>query len=214
MTKIKSIIDVVEYQLCTGCGACTLIEPDVFYMVDTYEYGKKPFVYSDKVENGDAFSICPGISLSHGLYLEDHDGINEELLPDWGPVLAVWEGYSLDDELRFSGSSGGAVSALSLYALERKNVAGVLHTGASDNLPYVNKTKISKSRQDLLKNTGSRYSPSSPCEYLSKIEKMEGQSVFIGKPCDVAAVNKIKKTRKQLDEKLDFTIAISANSPV
>jgi len=207
MGKIKTIIDVVENQLCTGCGACAFIEADVFYMADTFEYGKRPFIYSGKVENGDAFSICPGISLSHNFNLEKYDGIDEELLPGWGPVLGVWEGYAADDKIRFSGSSGGAASALSLYALENRNVDGVLHTGASDDLPYINKTVISSNREELLKHTGSRYSPSSPCEDLAKLEKISGQSVFIGKPCDVAAISKIKRIRKSLDEKLDFTIA-------
>lgn len=207
MAKIKTILDVLENQLCTGCGACAFIEPDVFYMADTYEYGKRPFSHSEKIENGDAFSICPGVSLSHDFSREEYVGINKDLLPGWGPVFGVWEGYAADEEIRYSGSSGGAATALSLYALESKNVEGVLHTGASDDIPYINKTVISKERKMLLKQSGSRYSPSSPCEGLEKLEEMKGKSVFVGKPCDVAAVNKIKKRKKSLDNKLDFTIA-------
>lgn len=207
MAKIKTILDVVERQLCTGCGACAFIEPDVFYMADTYEYGKRPFSHSEKIENGDAFSICPGVSLSHDFSREEYVGINKDLLPGWGPVFGVWEGYAADKEIRYSGSSGGAASALSLYGLENRGVAGVLHTGASDDLAYINKTIISKNRKELLKHTGSKYSASSPCEDLAKLEKITGQSIFIGKPCDVAAVNKIKKTRMSLDRKLDFTIS-------
>jgi coenzyme F420 hydrogenase subunit beta len=207
MIKIKTIADVVEYQLCTGCGACAFVEPDVFYMVDTLDYGKRPLIHSGKVENGDAFKICPGNSLSHDPQIKYSEGINKELLTGWGPILGVWEGYAADDEIRLAGSSGGATSALSLFALESRKVAGIMHTGASEKSPYVNKSVVSKSRQELLKHTGSRYSPTSPCEDLAKLEKMEGKSVFIGKPCDVAAVNKIKETRQSLDEKLDFTIA-------
>ena len=44
MGKIKTIVDVVENQLCTGCGACAFIEPNVFYMADTFKYGKRPFM--------------------------------------------------------------------------------------------------------------------------------------------------------------------------
>ena len=182
MAVIKTIIDVVENQLCTGCGACAFIEPD-------------------------AFSICPGVSLSHDFAREEYAGINKDLLPGWGPVFGVWEGYAADEDIRYSGSSGGAATAFSLYALESRNVEGVLHTGASDDIPYINKTVISKERKMLLKQSGSRYSPSSPCENLVKLVEMKGKSVFVGKPCDVAAVNKIKKKRESLNEKLDFTIA-------
>ena len=36
---------------------------------------------------------------------------------DWGPVLAAWEGWASDEEIRHRGSSGGAVTALADFAL-------------------------------------------------------------------------------------------------
>ena len=46
----------------------------------------------------------------------------------------MWEGAASDDEIRFAGSSGGAASALAVYALEHLDFRLVLHVGA-DPMP-------------------------------------------------------------------------------
>jgi coenzyme F420 hydrogenase subunit beta len=85
--------------------------------------------------------------------------------------------------------------------------AGVLHTNARKDVPYLNETVLSKSRAELDSATGSRYAPASPCDGLDKIVGENSPSVFIGKPCDVAAVYKAVKTDPALAEKVGLTIA-------
>ena len=34
MIKVKNIDDVVQYQLCTGCGVCASAEPERYRMTD------------------------------------------------------------------------------------------------------------------------------------------------------------------------------------
>ncbi len=86
-------------------------------------------------------------------------------------------------------------------------MAGVLHTAAREDRPYLNQTVLSTTRKELLANTGSRYAPASPCDSLQLIEQADKPCVFIGKPCDVAAVQSARKLRPQLDAKLGLTIA-------
>lgn len=208
MTKaIISIEDVVERQLCSGCGACSYIEPQRYRMADSFELGRRPFLRDHaKDETGDAILACPGVHLSHAPDLQDNQELIPELLDAWGPVYAVWEGYAADQDIRFSGSSGGAATAIALFCLEKEGMGGVLHTAASAETPYLNQTVMSSSRQDLLARTGSRYSPASPCEGLDLIELADSQSVFIGKPCDVAGVQQARKIRPALDRKIGLTI--------
>ena len=153
-----------------------------------------------------ALQVCPGIGLEHELD-ETRLGRIEELAGAWGPMLSVWEGHAEDPEIRFSGSSGGAATAISLFCIEKVGMHGVLHTAARDDVPYLNETVMSRSRADLLSRTGSRYSPASPCEGLQRIEDAPAPCVFVGKPCDVAAVHKARKFHPQLDDKLGVTIA-------
>ncbi|WP_169566128.1 Coenzyme F420 hydrogenase/dehydrogenase, beta subunit C-terminal domain [Sneathiella limimaris] len=207
VSGIRSIEDVVEKHLCTGCGACEYAEPKRYEMRETLEHCNRPFL-RDKpaVETGRGLAACPGFFLEHE---ETHSNENllKELFPAWGPVIAVYEGYSLDEEIRFKSSSGGAATALSLFALQNNEVEGVLHVGPVENAPYLNETKYSTDRAGLIKNSGSRYAPSSPCDGLGELVARQKKSVFVGKPCDVAAVHKLKRTDTSLDSKLEVTIS-------
>lgn len=205
---IKSITDVVERQLCSGCGACAYVESNRFYMANTLEYGRRPFVrINPTTESGEGLNVCPGIKLDHGDDLRKDPHLISELFDAWGPVYGVWEGYAADDEIRYAGSSGGAASALALYAIEKGGMGKVLHTAASIDAPYLNETVISKTRQEIIERAGSRYAPASPAEGLGEIEIGDIPSVFIGKPCDVAAAQRAKAMRPLLQKNLGLTIA-------
>ena len=119
----------------------------------------------------------------------------------------MWEGSALDEEIRFAGSSGGAASALAIYAIERLGFRLVLHASADQDCPYKNRSVVSTTRDEILRRTGSRYAPASPCDRLKAIEDADGPCLFIGKPCDVAAAQKARRYRPQLDKNLALTVA-------
>jgi len=98
------------------------------------------------------------------------------------------------------------LSALALYCLEREGMKFVLHSGTGGGRPWTNSTVMSFDENQLLERTGSRYAPASPCEGLKDIEKSDGPCVFIGKPCDAAAVAMLRKERKELDQKLGLVL--------
>jgi len=184
--------------------------PDALEMVDVPSAGLRPrlrdvsYVGNEALSN--AVAVCPGIGLSHD-YDSTQRGLVRELESAWGPVLALYEGFAADPDIRFAGSSGGAASAIALYCLERGGMAGVLHTAARSDMPYLNETVMSHSRDELLARTGSRYAPASPCDALQWVENSAGPCVFIGKPCDVAATLKARRLRPALDKNLGLTIA-------
>ncbi len=110
-------------------------------------------------------------------------------------------------DIRKGGSSGGAATALALFAVEKQGFSGVLHTNARQDIPYLNETVFSRTRDELSAATGSRYAPASPCDGLDLLLAEENPSVFIGKPCDVAAVKKTFRTDSKIAEKVGLTIA-------
>jgi coenzyme F420 hydrogenase subunit beta len=125
---------------------------------------------------------------------------------EFGPALEIWEGYAADPEIRFRASSGGLLTALSLYCLEVENMKFVSHIGMDASSPWRNRTVQSRTRKELLSRTGSRYAPASPCDGLNSIEESDGPCVFIGKPCDAAAVSKLRQERPALDRKLGLVL--------
>lgn len=205
MIEIKTIEDVVNYQLCNGCGMCSAAEPDRFEMHDVEDFGKRPKLKSNRVTTtGEAFSACSGHSIEHS-YNKNDPSYVQELADCWGPVLGVWEGFANDDEIRFSGSSGGAATALANFALSENKADYVIHTGADQAKAYTNITKKSYNKSSLLENSGSRYSPASPCDSIHTIKQNE-KVVFIGKPCDVASLHKRQLDHPETDKKIALKI--------
>lgn len=190
-----------------GCGACAAICPKHnIRLIDIPFEGLRPIVKTETcVKCSACIGVCPGVGASHQPF-------NSETIPQlrqaWGPVLEVWEGYATDPEIRFEGSSGGAATALALFCIERENFTGVLHIGAKPEAPLQNVPVFSKSREELLKCTGSRYSPAAPCEKLRWIEEAHSPCVFIGKPCDVEALCKYQAANLKLNDNVGLAISI------
>lgn len=203
MRRIRNLKDAVDWGLCTGCGACYYFcrEKKIVELENRIDEGIRPkFNSSGCGSCSECLSICPGLNIT----CSAENGADYILN---GQLLNIMEGHSRDEEIRFRASSGGLITSLALYCLEKEKMSFVLHTGMDENISWENKTVISKSREDLLKNAGSRYSPSSPCDHLEVIEKADGKCIFIGKPCDVAAISLLRKKRPELDEKLGFVLS-------
>jgi coenzyme F420 hydrogenase subunit beta len=204
---IQTLEDVVDWGLCTGCGACHYhCKMRAVSLVNIPNIGIRPQFDSEACSKcRECISICPGYNIKAQVETGDaptgDDGYHE-----FGPALEIWEGYASDPEIRYNGSSGGVLSALALYCLEREGMEFALHAGADDNKPWMNRTRVSVNRKQLLANTGSRYGPSSPCDGLQNIEESAGPCVFIGKPCDTAAVAMLRRQRERLDQRLGLVL--------
>jgi len=207
MKNIKNIIDVVDGHLCNGCGVCSYLAPDSLEMIDAVNIGLRPQLKENIVIDSlphNLLDVCSGWNLVRKA--KEAESI-DSLYNDWGVVYEVWEAYASDKEIRRLGSSGGVITALSLFCLEQKKMEGILNTSSNSENPFLNQSKLITNKQRLLETTGSRYSPSSPCEQLHYIENASSPCVFVGKPCDVAALQKARKLKTKLDKNLGLVIS-------
>ena len=187
--KYDCVDAVADDGLCVGCGSCVSVCPsDAVTLVDVFDEGLRPVIDPAKcVKCARCVRVCPGVGLKR---MGPVELTTQKSSREWGSILEVWEGRAVDPEIRLNGASGGVVTAMGLYCLEREEAAGVLHIGGSAERPLENVSVLSKSRAELLGCCGSRYSPAAACERLDLIGRAEGPCVFIGKPCDVAGVRK------------------------
>jgi len=205
--RLKTVEQVAAWRLCMGCGVCAAVcENNAIRMVDEVAEGIRPRVDADKCEScGRCMEVCPGIEIRHGAF---DDQAIAELRQSWGPVLEVWEGYSCDSEIRLKSSSGGAATALALFCLEAGGMEGMLHIKADQETAIRNVSVMSRNRQELMEGVGSRYGPVAACEKINWIAKASAPCVFVGKPCDVAALRKAQALNSELDEKVGLAISI------
>ena len=183
--------------MCLGCGACAYICPDERVKLrDFFEEGIRPVV-----EAGDC-SGCP-------VCVEVCPAVRSDFVAgeEWGPIEAMWEGYASDAEIRFKGSSGGVLTAIGAYCVEVLGMGGVLHIGQDADDPLRNRTRLSRSREELLAASGSRYSPASLCNGLGLVEQAEAPCAVMGKPAEIAAVAKARRLRPKLNERIGVTLS-------
>lgn len=214
--KIRNVVDVARWRLCVGCGACISICPsERLILRDVTNDGLRPFFVDDKRPSDDAvfcntcsecLSVCPGLHMKAPTLQASPKIKTGSLNKGWGFMLELWEGYASDPEIRFKGSSGGLCTALSLFCIENGLAAGVMHIGASEKQPWLNKTFLSTNRDELISRTGSRYAPASPCNKLNIVEKFSKPIVFVGKPCDIEALRMVEEKVSYVRKNMAFVI--------
>lgn len=205
---METLPDVVERGLCCGCGACVYACEDGTVSTGySTEDGYRPrFHRTQHPSYTQWLPVCPG-------YRVDGDGLTaclpKQTLADhlFGPTRGIWEGHAEDPKIRFAASSGGILSAISLYCLDHEQMGFVLHTGMSDRRPLRNRTVISRTRDEIIARAGSRYGSSAPCEGLKWIEQAQRPCVFIGRPCDSSAVFELRRRRPGLDRNLGLVLS-------
>lgn len=205
MPMVSKLSDVVDRRLCIGCGACAYLCPRDVELNDFMEEGIRPIVVGSASKANEALQVCPAV---HTDFVPAPTGLGDKVFKqDWGQVIEIWEGYATDPDIRFKGSSGGALTALSAWCLEKGGMHGVLHTGQHPQDPLRNQTRLSRSRAELMAATGSRYSPASVCDGLALVEQAPAPCAVIGKPGEIAALTNARKLRPQLDAKVGVTMS-------
>ncbi len=179
-------------------------------MVNVVSEGLRPRESLSHPENCECLRACPVLEADYTRSRALEDAFQKR----WGPVLELWEGYATDPGIRLRGASGGVLTALAAYCLEKLSMGGVLHIGQDPDDPTRNRTFLSRSRYELLQRTGSRYAPAAVCERLDLVERNDRPCVIIGRPVEIAAVEKLRKLQSALEAKIGLTLSFfCAESP-
>lgn len=197
----RTIRRVVENGFCTGCGLCMAISNDKDamkigsegYLRPTAELSEEPSIIKIFRDS------CPGIKVKH-----DKPSQNIHVDAIWGPLHNVYVGNALDKDVHYRGSSGGVLSALSLYLLDSGQVDFVAHIGVSKESPLLNVMQMSVTKDDIIHAAGSRYAPSSPLAVIKEYLDTGKKFAFIGKPCDVAALRSYAKYEPRIAKQIPY----------
>jgi len=180
-------------------------------MKDYYKEGLRPEVLEplDSSEQEKALAICPSVQCDYTALDKEprHPEADEDFERKWGHVTEIWEGYASDPSIRHKGSSGGALTAIAAYCMEKRGMSGTLHIAQDPRQPTRNKTRLSTTRDELIAATGSRYSPASVCDSLHKVATADSSCVIIGKPSEIAAVRNLEAQDRSFAAKLGVTLS-------
>lgn len=212
MTLYESIIEVVKYDLCTGCGTCVSLCPvDAIFMEHNKSKGTyEPKIIPEKCNNCKiCLKVCPG-------YNVDFKHLNKTIFESEpenslvGNFKEFYIGYSNDSDIRYMASSGGVITQLLVFALENRLIDGALVSKMDPNNPLETVSYIARTKQEIIASMGSKYCPVSLNVGLKQILNAEKGQKFavVGLPCHIHGLRKAESLNLKLKDKILFTIGI------
>lgn len=199
---------VIEPRICTRCGTCVGSCPIRVLEIDQDTLW--PQLVSGEECNlcGICVSACPQLGMPF-------DELNQQLFgqmpaPDEpkGVLRGSWVGRAADPEVWHAGAAGGLTSAIAIALLETGRVDGVFHCGESAEQPWKTVAKLSRTRDEILANTGSHYS-TVPVNAMLKDLRSHGDERFalVGTGCHVQGLRKLQQVSAK-GRRVDFVIGI------
>lgn len=157
-TKIQIILDNA---LCTACGACCGVCPSKAIIMKPNTSGYLlADVAGDKCINcGICYNVCPSTDRNPP-QIEDIDIFH-------GKSICGYIGYAADKEIRQKSQSGGIVTALLCYLLERKLVDGAV-INTFDESTQRSRSVFAETKEKIIEGCGSYYTQSSVVDTILK----------------------------------------------
>ncbi len=197
---------ISEQGLCIGCGMCESIAgSDVIRCTLTPNGYERPVIVGDldheTVDN--IYDVCPGVKVtgSAGDAASTLDSV-------WGPWHRIDLAWAADPQVRFVGSTGGALTALGMHLLDTYKVDAVLHAGPSDTVPGFGDARISRTSPEVLDAVGSRYGPTSVFRRLDEALASSPRLAVIAKPCDLSALRLRANRDPRIDRQILYTLTM------
>ncbi|MDN4597099.1 Coenzyme F420 hydrogenase/dehydrogenase, beta subunit C-terminal domain [Leifsonia virtsii] len=187
-----AVARVVASGNCSGCGACALLDPGLRMRLDD-EGNLRPTPVDDAEEQAAAAAAAPVAPDAVKRFEDACPGVTVRAVhpatgrrhPTMGPYLRVWMAWATDTEVRYRGSSGGALTALAAWMLETGQASRMVGAKADETEPRRTVSVSILSREQAVAAAGSRYAPTASAALP---EALLPGTVMVGKPCEVSAV--------------------------
>lgn len=193
----------IDLRLCHSCGTCVSVCPNKsISMIDGL-----PRLTKDCTFCGLCFDSCPGIEFNYPEFNEIVFG-SSAVDSDIGYYRSIYVGYAINKIVRQKGASGGAVTALLLGLLRRKEIAGAIVVDMHSEYPWIPRAKIAASEEEILDAAQSKYSMISLNQALTELHGLKGNVAFVGLPCHIHGLRKLQKLGWKDIKKIKYCIGV------
>lgn len=211
--KSSVIANVVEQDLCIGCGLCAALCPQDVLSMQWNRYGEyNPVEVSPcTTECGLCTKVCPFATSG-----ENEDTIGERLygaLPgiqhrsETGYYLASYVGYS--EKHRPTSSSGGVATWLLETLLAEGIVDHVICVAPTAGDPErLFSFQVFDTAEDVRTGAGSAYYPVEMSEVIRQVLEVPGRYAVTGLPCFIKAIRLAQQRNKKLRERIVVTVGL------
>ncbi|MGE4336432.1 MAG: Coenzyme F420 hydrogenase/dehydrogenase, beta subunit C-terminal domain [Pigmentiphaga sp.] len=191
--------EVVEKGLCIGCGVCTAANAGRSESLVHMRYSAKhdhaiPIVLDDGKEAPQV--VCPGAEM----HMPDiaRQTFGHEPADSWvGEHIQIRAAYAADAHVRQKAASGGLTTALLGFLFDRGAIDAA-YCVVSEGNPNTRAGVIIRDRAGLDRVHGSVYQPAVLGGELPALIEGTERFAFVGLPCEVAALERMKASDARL----------------
>lgn len=182
--QINNISHIANNALCTGCGACTGICPSnaIEIITNTAGYLVANINNDLCIDCGKCTKICPS-NPENNPSIETDDIFH-------GECLAGYVGYASDSTIRQKSQSGGIVTALLCYLLEKGEIEGAIVNNLN---PQTRRPQavFASSKSEIIDACGSYYAQSSVVKTILDHSDKRTAAVVLG--CQAESLQLIRE---------------------
>ena len=185
---------IMGSELCNRCGTCVaLSEGKIAFTGKEKKYRPRMLEELSDPEADRILNACAGKTFSFPVYREHFYPDPAHYHPYTGPYENISIGHSTEPEVRLNAGSGGILSAILIYLLDKKMIDGAIVTRMSAVKPWLTEPFIARTREEILEAAQSKYIITSVNEILSESQHFKGSLAFVGLPGQVQSIRKLQK---------------------
>jgi len=204
--------DVAKEDLCVRCGFCFDICPSNLIVSSEKSF---PTITDQMLELCTDCGICmkgcpadvdyPGLSQSlFGKVCKPLDAV--------GVAKKVCVGYALDPEIRSKGSSGGVVTQLLVYMLEKGIIDQALVCGMHEDRPWEPNPILAWTEKEIVDSAQSKYTIVPQMRKIKQIMNSGKRTAIVGVPCQINAYRKFTSWHDNISQSVPIVISLACNS--
>ena len=204
---------VVEADLCCGCGACAGGCPDDALEMSFNRHGEYvPHRTQDCRSCGLCLKVCPFINsnpnedeLGHA-HFGEIEGVQHRV--ETGYYLSAHLGHAPDPDVRWNGSSGGMATWVLCELLERDEIDHVLTVTPRRDPDKLFEFCVASSPDEVRRCSKSSYYPVEASEVLRFVRENEGRYAFVGLPCACKAIRLVQRGNQTIGRRLRWVFGL------
>lgn len=117
-----------------------------------------------------------------------------QLPKNWliGNYKKIYVGHAKDENIRRNGSSGGIISAIQIYLLNKNLIEGAITLRMRHDKPYLTEPIIAKTPNEILEGAQSKYTVAPMNQILANLPGNYSSLSYTGLPEQIASVRKLQ----------------------
>lgn len=201
-------LDIISRGLCARCGVCAGVCP---VRVIGFNDDRFPVLTGRCTDCGLCTQCCPGADvdlpgLSRRLFNAPYDPADLQ-----GYTEKMFVAHPVDRAVQLAGASGGLVTGLLLYLLEKGEIDGAVVVGMDAERPYHTKGFLATTAAEIREAAQSKYCLTPSMEVLRELRGRKGRFAVVALPCQIHGLRKLETADPGLAGKIAYIFGLYCN---